>query len=356
MTLKANKIYHGECSEIMASFPTHSVDCVFADPPYNLQLSKTLRRPDDTVVDGVYDDWDKFSTFQDYDLFTVQWLSQVKRILKPTGSLWVIGTYHNIFRIGKALQDLGFWIINDIIWRKTNPMPNFKGTRFTNAHETLIWCTAEKTGKYQFNYESLKNLNDGKQMRSDWFFPICSSAERLKDKSGQKVHSTQKPEELLYRILLSCTKQNSLVLDPFFGTGTTGAVARKLNRDFIGIDINANYIKQAKKRISLISPTKSETVFNIVNKRDLPRIPFGSLLEKGYLEPGDILMDKKEKYKAIICSDSLLSLDNFKGSIHQAAAFIQNKSSSNGWDYWHYQENNKLIPLTSLRDKIWACL
>ena len=289
-----NKIYLGNCLEKMKKLPSKSVDLIFADPPYNLQLEKELKRPDHTNVNGVRENWDQFKNFEEYDDFTKKWISAAKRVLKEDGTIWVIGTYHNIFRIGKILQDLDFWILNDIVWIKTNPMPNFKGTRFSNAHETLIWCSKNKNSKYTFNYNLLKSLNDDKQMRSDWFFPICNGPERLKYR-GKKVHPTQKPEALITRILLSATNPGDIILDPFFGTGTIGAVSKKYNRKFIGIESKKKYIKFAKERIDLVKPLKNMKMLKIIEKRQEKRIPFGRLIEFNLIKPGDILHDLKKR-------------------------------------------------------------
>ena len=277
-SISSSKYILGDSLIELKKLKDHSVDMVFCDPPYNLQLSKTLYRPDATKVSGVNDDWDKFNNFQDYDTFTKVWLSEIKRILKPDGCLWVIGSYHNIYRIGYILQNLNFWILNDIIWRKTNPMPNFKGTRFTNAHETLIWAANSKFSKYTFNYQTMKQLNENKQMRSDdWLINICSGRERLKDVKNQKLHNTQKPEELLLRVVLSSTKPGDLVLDPFFGTGTTGVVCKKLGRKFIGIEKSATYLKEAKKRILKVKKIKS-TEIKLLNKKISKKININSIL------------------------------------------------------------------------------
>ena len=278
LPILSSKYILGNTLEELKKIKDQSVDMVFSDPPYNLQLSKKLYRPNLTVVSGVNDNWDKFNNFKDYDTFTEKWLTETKRILKPDGCLWVIGSYHNIFRIGYVLQNLQFWILNDIIWRKTNPMPNFKGTRFTNAHETLIWAANSKSSKYTFNYQTMKKLNGNKQMRSDdWLINICSGKERLKDINKQKIHNTQKTEELLMRVVLSSTKPGDIVLDPFFGTGTTGAVCKKLGRKFIGIEKNATYLKEAKKRILKIKKIKTEDI-KIINKKMSNKISISKML------------------------------------------------------------------------------
>lgn len=344
-----NSILNGDCVEIMRSIPDESIDVIFADPPYNLQLNKTLLRPDASVVDAVDDDWDKFSDFSSYDKFTKEWLAEAKRILKPNGTIWVIGSYHNIFRVGTILQDLDFWLLNDIIWLKSNPMPNFKGTRFTNAHETLIWCSKSKDAKYKFNYEAMKMFNDGTQMRSDWNIPICSGNERLRDANGDKVHSTQKPLALLYRVILSSTNVGDVILDPFFGSGTTGAAAKLLGRNFIGIERDKSYIAEAEKRIDAVKPASDLLPLQMTTKKHLMKIPFGALLEHGLLKPGDKLFDNKGKFETVVLSDGSLAYKNEIGSIHQIGAKVQNLPSCNGWLFWHY-ENGK--PIDILRNKL----
>ena len=347
-----NQILTGDCIATMNDLPPNSVDMIFADPPYNLQLSGQLHRPNNSRVDGVEDDWDKFATFADYDAFTHGWLSAARRVLKPTGSLWVIGSYHNIFRVGATLQDLGYWILNDVIWRKTNPMPNFRGKRFTNAHETLIWCAKEENAKPTFNYQAMKALNDGIQMRSDWLFPICSGAERLKI-DGHKAHPTQKPESLLYRVLLAATNPGDLVLDPFFGSGTTGAVAKKLGRDWIGIEREADYIKVASQRIAATEPASADvTVLSTPNKRTEPRVPFGSVIEEGLLHAGDQLFDIRKRIVAKVNADGSITTKGERGSIHQIGARVQNAPACNGWTYWHFEKRGKIQPIDALRDRI----
>ncbi|NNC52125.1 MAG: site-specific DNA-methyltransferase, partial [Erythrobacter sp.] len=308
--LPLGQILDGDCVEAMRSIPSGSIDLVFADPPYNLQLGGDLNRPDGSHVDAVTDDWDKFDTFKTYDDFTRDWLIEAKRILKPDGALWVIGSYHNIYRVGAILQDLGFWILNDIVWRKSNPMPNFRGTRFTNAHETLLWCSQGEKAKYQFNYRAMKTLNDELQMRSDWVLPICNGAERLKE-GGTKVHPTQKPESLLYRVLLSTTEKGDVVLDPFFGTGTTGAVAKQLQRDFIGIEREQDYIDVAQERLSRVRPIEETSMLVTPSKRDQPRIPFGWLVERGLLRPGEVLYGPRRRHSAKVSADgTIISSEN----------------------------------------------
>jgi modification methylase len=348
----SEKIILGECIKEMSKLKDNSIDMIFADPPYNLQLSKALLRPDQTNVKGVNHDWDKFNSFDSYDEFTKNWLKQSKRILKDNGTIWVIGSYHNIFRVGTAIQNLGFWILNDIIWNKTNPMPNFKGNRFTNAHETIIWASKSKTSKYTFNYKAMKVSNDDKQMRSDWSLPICSGNERIK-KLGKSLHPTQKPESLLHRIILSSTKPGDKILDPFFGTGSTGVVSKRLRRKFIGIEENKEYIKYAKKRIKNTNKLKEEELNITKNPKSEIKVPFGNLLDNGLLEIGSKLHDINKKHKAVIRADgSLLADKKFEGSIHKVGAKLQGHNACNGWQYWHYEKHGKLISINTLREKI----
>lgn len=345
-----NSIINADCIEYMQKIPDNSIDIIFADPPYNLQLGDALMRPDNTEVNGVYEEWDCFESMKAYDEYTKKWLSQARRILKDDGAIWVIGSYHNIFRVGYILQDLGFWILNDIIWNKCNPMPNFMGTRFTNAHETLIWASKSQKSKYKFNYEAMKAMNEGVQMRSDWSLPICTGKERLKSEDGSKLHPTQKPESLLYRILMATTDVGDVVLDPFFGTGTTGAVAKILGRNFIGIEKEASYIKGAKERIDAVKPTENEKCLEFTVKVRQPRIAFGLVMEKGYLSPGDNLYDAKGRMLASVRSDGTLISDNITGSIHQVGAQVQNLPACNGWVYWYYKDkDNNLKCIDELR-------
>ena len=346
--LPLDQILMGDCIAQMKALPAASIDMIFADPPYNLQLGGDLLRPDGSQVDAVDDDWDKFDSFAVYDRFTRAWLKEARRILKPTGSIWVIGSYHNIFRVGTAVQDLGFWILNDVVWRKANPMPNFKGTRFTNAHETLIWASMGEKARYTFNYRTMKTLNDELQMRSDWEFPICGGQERLK-KDGVKVHPTQKPEALLYRVMLATTKKGDVVLDPFFGTGTTGAVAKRLGRRFIGIEREADYIEAAKERIAAALPLDESAITTMQAGRAAPRVAFGALIENGYLTPGAVLSDSKRRWKAEVRADGSLLCDGVEGSIHKLGATLQGAPSCNGWTFWHHETVDGLKPIDSLR-------
>jgi modification methylase len=353
-TLPVDTILVGDCIAQMNALPAGSVDLVFADPPYNLQLEEGLTRPDQSKVDAVDDDWDKFQSFSHYDAFTRAWLAAARRVLKPDGAIWVIGSYHNIFRVGTALQDLDFWMLNDVIWRKANPMPNFRGTRFTNAHETLIWAARDKKSRVTFNYEAMKQANEDTQMRSDWLFPICTGAERLTDRSGDKVHPTQKPEALLFRILNATTKPGDIVLDPFFGTGTTGAVAKKLGRHFIGIDREDTYIAAALKRIAAIKPASSEALETAVPKRAAPRVAFGSLIEMGLIAPGTELYDGRQRWSAMVRADGTLASGPHSGSIHRVGALVQGAEACNGWTFWHTNTNGRLAPIDTLRGEIRA--
>ncbi|MDB5537043.1 MAG: site-specific DNA-methyltransferase [Devosia sp.] len=354
--LPIDTILVGDCIDHMNALPAGSVDLIFADPPYNLQLEQGLTRPDQSKVDAVDDDWDKFDSFAHYDKFTRAWLAAARRLLRPDGALWVIGSYHNIFRVGTALQDLDFWMLNDVIWRKANPMPNFRGTRFTNAHETLIWAAKSQKSRVTFNYEAMKLANDDTQMRSDWLFPICTGAERLKDDADDKVHPTQKPEALLFRILNATTKPGDIVLDPFFGTGTTGAVARKLGRHFIGIEREDTYIAAALKRIAAIRPGVFEALQSVTPKRKETRIPFGSLIEQGLIEPGAQLFDLTKRYSAMVRADGSLVSGSHQGSIHKVGALVQGSEACNGWTFWHHDTARGVAPIDDLRTDIRAKL
>jgi modification methylase len=352
--LPVDTILVGDCIEQMNALPAGSVDLIFADPPYNLQLEEGLTRPDQSRVDAVDDDWDKFESFAHYDRFTRGWLSAARRLLKPDGALWVIGSYHNIFRVGAALQDLEFWLLNDVIWRKANPMPNFRGTRFTNAHETLIWAARGKSSRVTFNYESLKQANDDTQMRSDWLFPLCTGAERLVDGAGDKVHPTQKPEALLHRILNATTKPGDIVLDPFFGTGTTGAVAKKLGRHFIGIERDGTYIAAALKRLAAARPLPADAIETAVPKRQAPRVAFGSLVEMGLIAPGTELTDGRQRWSALVRADGSLASGPHQGSIHRVGALVSGAEACNGWTFWHTNQNGRLAPIDMLRADVRA--
>jgi modification methylase len=355
-SLPRNEILSGDCIEIMKSLPPRSVDLVFADPPYNLQLGGDLHRPDNSRVNGVEESWDKFSSFAAYDKFTRNWFLEARRLLKDDGAMWVIGSYHNIFRMGTALQDMGFWILNDIVWRKTNPMPNFRGRRFTNAHETLIWAAKSEKSKYRFNYDAMKALNEDLQMRSDWVIPLCTGQERLKKGDGQKAHPTQKPESLLHRVILSSTNTGDVILDPFFGTGTTGAVAKKLGRDFIGIERDKEYIAHAQQRIDAITHVDDDSLLKPIEKRAEPRVPFGHVVELGLLPPGTVLFDHSRRYNARIRADGNIVARNHegdhKGSIHKVGAALQGLPSCNGWTFWHFESKGKVAPIDVLRQEI----
>jgi modification methylase len=351
--LEHNRIIVGDCIEELLKLPEASVDLVFADPPYNLQLRGDLSRPDQSKVDAVDDAWDQFASFDSYDNFTRAWLKAARRAMKPNATLWVIGSYHNIFRVGTALQDIGFWILNDIVWRKVNPMPNFRGRRFTNAHETLIWAARdEKARKYVFNYEALKAGNEDVQVRSDWTLPLCTGAERLKDKDGDKVHPTQKPESLLARVLLSSTKPGDVVLDPFFGSGTTGAVAKKLSRRFIGIERDKTYASAAKARIDEVVPYPEASLVPFMTAREAPRVAFASVVERGLIEAGSVLTDHKGKVRATVRPDGTIQLGPNVGSIHKIGALAQNLEACNGWTYWHFEDGKAKKPIDALRSII----
>lgn len=347
-----NQILVGNCVDHMNALPAKSVDTIFADPPYNLQLEGELFRPNNTKVDGVDDAWDQFASFAAYDEFSRAWLTAAQRVLKDDGTLWVIGSYHNIFRIGTILQDLGYWMLNDVVWRKTNPMPNFRGKRFTNAHETMIWCSKSRESKYTFNYEAMKSLNEDVQMRSDWLIPICTGGERIKE-GGKKAHPTQKPEALLHRVLLSSTNPGDLVLDPFFGTGTTGAVAAKLGRRYIGIERDESYVRVARERLADVVPI-DEDLLRTPSKRTEPRIPFGWLIERGLLEPGTVLFDTRKRHRAKVRADGSIISSDHRGSIHSVGAAVQNAPSCNGWQFWHIEKKGALIPIDVLRQKVRA--
>ena len=346
-----NKIINGDCLVELKKIPDKTFDLVFADPPYNLQLKNKLTRPDSSEVNAVNDKWDQFESFKKYDEFTISWLKECKRILKKNGALWVIGSYHNIFRLGTTIQNLGFWILNDVVWNKNNPMPNFRGTRFTNAHETLIWASKNQKSKYTFNYQSLKCLNDDLQMRSNWNLPICSGGERLK-KNGKKVHSTQKPESLLHRILLASSNRGDYILDPFLGSGTTAVVAKKLGRVCFGIEKENKYFNAAKQRLNKTNPIKDNYLDTLQNNRSKPRIPFGSLVELGIVKPGMDIFDQKRKINAKIMADGSIKYQKSEGSIHKIAAKILGAESCNGWTYWHYNMNGSIVPIDNLRQKL----
>ena len=346
--LPLDQIIMQDCIIAMRALPPKSVDMIFADPPYNLQLGGDLSRPDGSHVDAVTDDWDKFDSLAAYDKFTSAWLTEARRILKDDGTIWVIGSYHNIFKVGSAIQDLGYWVLNDIVWRKSNPMPNFKGTRFTNAHETLIWASTGEKARYTFNYRSMKTLNDELQMRSDWEFPVCGGPERLK-RNGTKVHPTQKPEALLYRILLACTKPGDVVLDPFFGTGTTGAVAKRLGRRWIGIEREIDYCSAALERIEAALPLDESALVTMQSPKSAPRVAFGVIVESGMLLPGTVLTDAKRRHSVTVRADGSVMSGELTGSIHKLGSVLQGAPACNGWTYWHYALDGVLTPVDSLR-------
>ncbi|GAA0537710.1 modification methylase [Rhizomicrobium palustre] len=351
-----DRVLEGDCVETLKALPAGCADLVFADPPYNMQLKGELRRPDNSKVDAVDDAWDQFESFQAYDKFTREWLAGVRHVLKDNGTLWVIGSYHNIFRVGVALQDMGFWVLNDVVWRKSNPMPNFKGKRFTNAHETMIWASKNPNAKYTFNYEAMKAMNDDLQMRSDWTLPICSGHERIKNADGEKAHSTQKPESLLHRVIVSSSKPGDVILDPFFGSGTTGAVARRLGRHFIGLERDKEYASIARQRIAAIEPAPDECVEVTRSKRAEPRIPFGWVVERGLLPPGTILHGQQKRHKAKVRADGTLVCADATGSIHQIGAHVQGAEACNGWTFWQYEHKGKLIPIDVLRQQLRASI
>jgi modification methylase len=353
--LPLDRILTGDCIEEMSRLPAASIDLVFADPPYNLQLKGGLLRPNQTEVDGVDEDWDKFADFAAYDRFTRDWLAAARRLLKPDGTLWVIGSYHNIFRVGAILQDLGFWILNDIVWRKTNPMPNFRGRRFANAHETLIWCAKDQGSRYTFNHAAMKALNDDLQMRSDWLLPICGGPERLRDAAGRKAHPTQKPEALLHRVIMAASKPGEVVLDPFFGSGTTGAVAKRLGRGWIGIERDQGYARIAAARIAEVRAASDPSLVDAPAKREQPRIPFGWLIERGLLEPGTVLTSHNRRWSAKVRADGTLATADFRGSIHQAGAHVQGLPACNGWQFWCFDAGGgRLQPIDLLRERLRA--
>ncbi len=352
--LPLDQILRGDSVTLMRMLPTASVHCVFADPPYNLQLRGELRRPDDSLVDGVDEDWDRFDDYAAYDHFTREWLTECRRLLRKDGTIWVIGAYHNIFRIGAILQDLGFWILNDVIWRKSNPMPNFRGRRFTNAHETLIWAARGQDSRYRFNYQAMKSLNDDLQMRSDWLLPLCTGPERLRNTHGLKLHPTQKPEALLHRVLLASTAPEDVVLDPFVGTGTTAVVARRLGRHYIGIERHPAYAEAAIGRVRKTRPVNVEALATSPTKREAVRVPFGTLVERGLVVAGAKLHDRQRRVSATVVADGSIVSGAHKGSIHKVGAAVQNAPSCNGWTFWHIERNRSLVPLDVLREEFKA--
>ena len=349
-----DRVLSGDCIELMKAMPEASIDMIFADPPYNLQLEGELHRPNHSRVDGVEEAWDRFADFATYDRFTTAWLACARRLLKPDGTLWVIGSYHNIFRVGAQLQDLGYWILNDVVWRKTNPMPNFRGRRFTNAHETMIWCARDRESRYRFNYEAMKSLNDDLQMRSDWLLPICNGGERLKTADGKKAHPTQKPEALLHRVILAATQPGDLVLDPFFGTGTTGVVAKRLGRRYIGLERDKAYVSVAERRLKATPAISDPEVVATPGRRDEPRIPFGWLVERGYLAPGTLLFSDNRRWTAKVRADGTLIAADCRGSIHQVGAHLQGAPACNGWQFWWYEVEGQLKSIDLLRQKLRA--
>lgn len=353
LDLPLDEVMVGDCIAMLRRLPPASVHAVFADPPYNLQLKGELRRPDDSIVDGVDDAWDQFSDFAAYDAFTREWLTECRRVLRKDGTLWVVGSYHNVFRLGTAMQDLGFWILNDVIWRKANPMPNFRGRRFTNAHETLIWAARGAESRYRFNYAAMKSLNDDVQMRSDWYFPLCTGAERLRGDDGKKLHPTQKPEALLHRVLVSCTQPGEVVLDPFLGTGTTAAVAKRLGRRFIGIERDEGYAAAARARIEAVEAMPESAALALPNKREQPRVAFGLLVERGLVPAGTTLTDRHKRWRAVVGADGTLRCGAATGSIHKVGAELQQAPSCNGWTFWHIEgRDGRLRLIDEIRTEI----
>jgi modification methylase len=350
--LPLDQLLLGDAVDMMRMLPDASIDCVFADPPYNLQLSGELRRPDDSVVDGVDDDWDKFTDFAAYDAFSRDWLSEARRLMHKDATIWVIGSYHNIFRLGAIMQDLGFWILNDVVWRKTNPMPNFRGRRFTNAHETLIWAARERKSRYRFNYQAMKSLNDDTQMRSDWTIPLCTGGERLRNQHGLKLHPTQKPEALLHRVILASTNPDDVVLDPFSGTATTAAVAKRLNRHFIGIERHPAYVEAGWARLQQMRAAPAHLTKSMPSRRDVPRIAFGVLVERGMVPPGTVLHDRLRRVSATVAADATIIAGTHRGSIHQVGAAVQNAASCNGWTFWHIEREGRLVALDHVRETL----
>jgi modification methylase len=349
-----HRIILGDCVAELTKLAPASVDLVFADPPYNLQLQGDLKRPDDSRVDAVDDAWDKFASYAVYDEFTRAWLGACRRVMKPNATLWVIGSYHNIFRVGAVLQDLGFWVLNDVIWRKSNPMPNFRGRRFTNAHETLIWAAREPGAKgYTFNYEALKAGNEDIQVRSDWTLPLCTGEERLKS-NGKKLHPTQKPEALIARTILAASRPDDLVLDPFAGTGTTGAVAKRLRRRFVGVEREDGYARAAQRRIAAVTPLAADTLAPFMTAREAPRVPFTALLERGLVSPGAILVDGRRRVKALVRADGAIAFGDKVGSIHRVGALAQGLDACNGWTFWHVETRKGLVSIDALRAEVRA--
>ncbi|MBB5692014.1 site-specific DNA-methyltransferase [Muricoccus pecuniae] len=340
LDLPLDSVLRGDCIESLRRLPPASVHAVFADPPYNLQLKGALRRPDDSLVDAVDEEWDRFDDLAAYDRFTREWLTECRRVLRRDGTIWVMGAYHNIFRLGVALQDLGFWILNDVVWRKSNPMPNFRGRRFTNAHETLIWAARGEESRYRFNYAAMKAMNDDKQMRSDWLIPLCTGGERLRGEDGRKLHPTQKPEALLHRVILSCTAPGEVILDPFLGTGTTAAVAKRLGRRYIGLEREDAYADAAEARLAAVEPLPESIALALPAKREQPRIPFGALVERGLVPPGTKLWDRHRRWQAEVGADATLRCGRVAGSIHQVGAAVQEAPSCNGWTFWHIERRD----------------
>lgn len=346
-----HRIFHGDSIACMNKLPAKSVQLVFADPPYNLQLKQDLYRPNNTKVAGVDDEWDKFSSTSAYDDFTTAWLTACRRVMADDATIWVIGSYHNIFRVGRIMMDLGFWVLNDVQWYKTNPMPNFRGVRFTNATETLIWAKkSEQQKRYTFNHQVMKQLNGGKQMTSVWHIPLCTGRERIKNAQGQKAHSTQKPEELLRRVILSSSSEGDVVLDPFLGSGTTSAVAKQLNRKSIGIEQEKEYVEISKTRLRGIQPSAFKHL-RVVEpaKQTAAKVTMQQLIWGDYLREKQRLYTKSKQHSAVVLADGSIKNGVGKGSIHKVGALLKNTESCNGWLFWYCNQDGKMVPLDEYR-------
>ncbi|GBC89544.1 Modification methylase DpnIIB [bacterium HR14] len=341
-------VIRGDCTEILPQLPEQSVDLIFADPPYYLQLQEELWRPNLTKVDAVDEAWDQFSSFEEYDSFCLRWLEGCRRVLKDDGTLWVIGSYHNIFRIGKLMQDLGFWILNSVIWVKANPMPNFRGRRLTHSHEILIWAVKHKDARYQFHYKTARALNDDRQLRAEWHLPLCTGRERVKI-DGKKAHPTQKPEALLYRIITLSSQPGDVVLDPFLGTGTTAVVAKRLRRHYIGIEQDPTYCQLAIQRLERTHPVPQELIDYSVEQKP-PRVPFGVLVEQGYLQPGETLRSHDGRFTATVLATGMVQANGVVGSIHRVGSYLMGKPGVNGWKFWHVLREGEWTPLDAVRE------
>ncbi len=351
--LPIDQILTGDTLEILPALPEASIDLIFADPPYNLQLQQVLWRPNLTQVDAVDDEWDQFEDFVAYDGFTRDWLKAARHVMKDTATIWVSGTYHNILRVGSIMQDLGFWILNMVTWLKTNAMPNFRGTRLKNDVEFMIWAKRGEQGSYTFHHHQMKQFNQGKQLGCVWAIPVCSGQERLKDEGGRKLHSTQKPEELLQRIILASSKPGDIVLDPFLGSGTTAAVAKRLHRRWIGIEQDARYVRAAQARIDAVQPiSRQDPLIADALRQKPPRLPFKSLLDLGYLRPGQLLYLDKPPTQAVILEDGRVKANGCVGSIHRLGALLKEVPSCNGWVHWYYVDDaGAYAPIDALRQR-----